>query len=86
MDRPTVVDALSKAIHVCVGLEHLDFTKSMKDYGISSLDNVEIVSMTTRSLKVKVPRAELLKATNINELVDVIERAANNGAPAPGAR
>lgn len=80
MERTVIVEALSKAIQVCVGLKDLDFAQSMKDYGISSLDNVEIVSMTTRSLKVKVPRAELLKATNIDELVDVIHRAANAAA------
>lgn len=76
MERAVVESALRNSIESCVGITDLDLEQSMKHYEISSLDNVEIVSMTTRSLKVKVPRAELLKAKNMSELVDVIFRAA----------
>jgi acyl carrier protein len=76
MDRLTAENALRKAITTCVGLEDVDLSKPMKHYEISSLDNVEIISMTTRSLKVKAPRAELLRAQNMNQLIDVIVRAA----------
>jgi acyl carrier protein len=82
MERSVIVDALRKSIHVCVGLDDIDVSKTMQDYAISSLDNVEIVSMTTRTLRVKVPRAQLLKAANINELIDVIYAAASD-APVP---
>ncbi len=63
----------------------IDPVKSMKDIGANSLDMVEIVSCSMRELKVKVPRSELQKLSNIQELVDLLyqtlqekEAAANN--------
>jgi acyl carrier protein len=50
----------------------VDLTKSMKDLGASSLDLVEIVSLSMRELKVKVPRSELAKLNNIGGLVDLL--------------
>jgi len=50
----------------------IDLSKSMRDLGASSLDIVEIVSLSMRELKVKVPRAELAKLTNIGGLVDLL--------------
>lgn len=50
--------------------------KSMKDLGANSLDIVEIVSSSMRQLKVKVPRSELSKLTNIGELVDLLHQVA----------
>jgi len=50
----------------------IDPTKSMKDLGANSLDIVEIVSVSMRELKVKVPRSELSKLTNIGGLVDLL--------------
>jgi acyl carrier protein len=47
-------------------------SKSMKDLGASSLDLVEIVSLSMRELKVKVPRSELAHLTNIGGLVDLL--------------
>ena len=44
----------------------------MKDLGANSLDIVEVVSRSMRELKVKVPRAELAKLTNIDGLVDLL--------------
>jgi len=46
--------------------------KSMKDLGANSLDIVEIVSSSMRQLKVKVPRSELSKLTDIGQLVDLL--------------
>jgi len=54
--------------------EQIDPVKSMKDLGINSLDIVEVVSCSMRELKVKVPRSELSKLTNINGLVDLLYR------------
>jgi acyl carrier protein len=51
-------------------------SKSMKDLGASSLDLVEIVSLSMRELKVKVPRSELSKLNNIGALVDLLHQAA----------
>jgi polyketide biosynthesis acyl carrier protein len=52
--------------------EEIDTTKSMKDLGANSLDIVEVVSCSMRELKVKVPRSELSKLTNIDGLVDLL--------------
>lgn len=57
--------------------EKIDPTKSMKELGANSLDIVEIVSCSMRELKVKVPRSELAKLTNISELVDLLVDVAN---------
>jgi acyl carrier protein len=53
-----------------------DPSKSMKAMGANSLDIVEVVSCTMRYLKIKVPRAELAKLQNVNELVDLLHKAA----------
>jgi acyl carrier protein len=53
-----------------------DPAKSMKAMGANSLDIVEVVSCTMRDLKIKVPRAELAKLQNVNELVDLLHKAA----------
>jgi acyl carrier protein len=63
--------------HLMDNLEDLnekdfDPTKSMKAMGANSLDIVEVVSCTMRDLKVKVPRSELSKLTNVQELVDML--------------
>jgi acyl carrier protein len=67
-----------------VDLNTLDTTRSMKDYGVNSLDMVEVVSRSMRELRVKVPRAELNKLTNIDGLVDLLQTAlvAQRGAGA----
>jgi acyl carrier protein len=58
-----------------VDLSTLDTSRSMKEYGVNSLDMVEVVSRSMRELKVKVPRAELNKLTNIDDLVALLETA-----------
>jgi acyl carrier protein len=54
----------------------IDTTLSMKYLGANSLDIVEVVSRTMRELKIKVPRAELAKLTNIDGLVDLLYEVA----------
>ena len=54
--------------------EQIDPVKSMRDLGINSLDIVEVVSCAMRELKVKVPRSELSKLTNIDGLVELLYR------------
>ena len=56
--------------------------REMKELGANSLDIVEVVSCSMRELKVKVPRAELNKLTNIDELVDLLHRSVNEKAAA----
>jgi acyl carrier protein len=50
----------------------IDMSRSMKDLGATSLDMVEVVSLTMRELKVKVPRSELSTLKNMNGLVDLL--------------
>lgn len=66
-----VKDHLVDTIEELEGVE-IDPSKSMKDLGANSLDIVEVVSCSMRELKVKVPRAELNKLVDINQLVDML--------------
>jgi acyl carrier protein len=63
----------------------IDLSKSMKDLGATSLDIVEIVSLSMRELKVKVPRNELSKLTNIGGLVDLLHTVASAPATTPAS-
>ena len=56
----------------------IDLSRSMKDLGANSLDMVEVVSCAMRELKVKVPRSELSKLTNMDGLVDLLHASARN--------
>ena len=64
----------------------IDPTRSMKELGANSLDIVEVVSRAMRELKVKVPRAQLSKLTNIDGLVETLlaaNAAVANAAAGP---
>ena len=70
------------ARHLANAVDGLDGTtlepgRSMKDYGANSLDIVEVVSGAMRELKVKVPRTELNKLTNIDQLVNLLYESSN---------
>jgi len=58
-------------------------TMSLKELGINSLDIVEVVSCSMRELKIKVPRSELSKLTNIDALVDLLHRSVTEKERAP---
>jgi acyl carrier protein len=62
------------------GLEdiEIDPSKSMLDYGASSLDIVEIVSAVLRELRIRVPRTKLAGLKTIREFVLLL--AAEKGA------
>jgi acyl carrier protein len=84
MAREHVLDVVKKYLADCVediDVTTLDTTRSMRDYGVNSLDMVEVVSRSMRELKVKVPRAELNKLKNIDNLVDLLHTAAVPQAP-----
>ena len=62
----------------------IDPQRSMKDYGANSLDIVEVVSGAMRELKVKVPRTELNKLTNVDGLVGLLyDIKSGNNATSP---
>jgi acyl carrier protein len=91
MTRDAIWDVIKKHLADAVDdldVASIDTAKSMKDYGANSLDLVEVVSRSMRELKVKVPRAELNKLTNIDGLIDLFhksvqERDAGQGAAQP---
>jgi acyl carrier protein len=75
MDREQVAAVVIKHLIDVVGdlkPSDIDMSRSMKDFGANSLDMVEVVSCAMRELKVKVPRSELSKLTNMNGLVDLL--------------
>jgi acyl carrier protein len=75
MNREYVITVVKKHLIDVVGdLEdnQIDPAKSMKELGANSLDIVEVVSCAMRELKVKVPRSELSKLTNLDGLVDLL--------------
>lgn len=77
VEREQVLDVVAKHIKLNAdGLEDtaIDPSKSMKEFGLSSLDTVEIVSASMRELKIRVPRTELANLANIGELVDLFLR------------
>ncbi len=79
MTRDEIMVVVKK--HLCEAVEGLtpeaiDPAKSMKDLGANSLDIVEIVSSSMREIKVKIPRSELAKLTNLDALVDLLHTTA----------
>ena len=50
----------------------IDSGSSMGDLGASSLDIVEVISLTMREMKVKVPRAKLNDLENLDQLVELL--------------
>lgn len=86
MTRDQVLAVVTKHLVDAVdGLkaEGIDASRSMKDLGANSLDIVEIVSSSMRELKVKIPRSELTKITNLDGLVDLLHRTVVEKAQTP---
>ena len=50
----------------------IDESLSMKDLGANSLDIVEVVSLSMRELRVKIPRSSLAELTNLGQLIDLL--------------
>ncbi len=85
MTRDHVLSVVKKNLVDAVeGLtpEAVDTQKSMKELGANSLDIVEVVSTSMRELRIKIPRSELAKLTNIDGLVDLLVRTAGETAAA----
>jgi acyl carrier protein len=85
MTREDVLEVVKKhAMDTIEDLEEgaLDNANSLVEVGANSLDVVEIVSLSMRELKVKVPREELMKVESFDGLIDLLysavqEREAN---------
>ena len=75
MDREEIASIVRKHLMEVVGdlkEADVDMSRSMKEFGANSLDIVDVVSSAMRELKVKVPRSELGRLTNMNGLVDLL--------------
>jgi acyl carrier protein len=75
VEREDIASVVRKhLVEVVVDLKEsdIDMSRSMKEMGATSLDMVEVVSLTMRELKVKVPRSQLSKLTNMDGLVDLL--------------
>lgn len=87
MTREDVLEVVMRhlvdTIEELEGVE-IDPAKSMKDLGANSLDIVEVVSASMRELKVKVPRSELNKLENINQLADLLHKIVQEKEQAAG--
>lgn len=57
----------------------IDPARSMRDYGLGSLDMVEVVSRSTFELGVDAPVPALRKLKTIGELVDLLHGLAEQG-------
>jgi acyl carrier protein/polyketide biosynthesis acyl carrier protein len=68
---------IRKVVEDAHELDAISQTHSLKDdFGADSLEIVEVVSRSMKDLRIKVPRTELAKASNIGELADIFERFA----------
>ncbi len=87
MTREHVLEVVKRhlvdTIEELEGVE-IDPAKSMVDLGANSLDIVEVVSSSMRELKVKVPRSELNKLANINDLVELLHKIVQEKEAAAG--
>jgi len=86
--RNNVLEVLKKHLGECVediDVSSIDTSRSMKDYGVNSLDMIEVVSRSMRELKVRVPRAELNKIENIDGLVDLLNASLQQQSVAVGS-
>ena len=86
MTRDEVLAVVARHLAASVdGLDPkaIDPMRSMKDYGANSLDIVEVVSGAMRELKVKVPRTELNKLTNVDGLVGLLHDIKSGATAAP---
>ena len=75
MEREEIASVVRKHFANVIGdlkASDIDMSRSMKDFGATSLDMVQVVSLTMRELNVKVPRSELAKLTNMDGLVDLL--------------
>lgn len=88
MSTPEKDDVMAVVIKhitdICEDIEVGAVTReaSMKDLGASSLDIVEVVSCSMRELRVRVPRSELSKLSDIGGLVDLLHQSALDKAQA----
>jgi polyketide biosynthesis acyl carrier protein len=55
---------------------------SLRDLGANSLDRMEVVSLSMQALSLRFPASELVKVSNIGELVEALYNKTKSGGPA----
>lgn len=73
--KAVVIKHLAQAVDT-IDPAKVDTAQSMKALGANSLDIVEVVSAAMRELKIKIPRSELAKLTNVDQLIDLLHTTA----------
>jgi acyl carrier protein len=71
-----VIQSNMRAIIEGVDGQEVQESQSMRDFGADSLQVVEVVSRSMKALRLRVPRADLMKARNLRDLVDLFEKVA----------
>ncbi|RZO65287.1 MAG: acyl carrier protein [Sandaracinaceae bacterium] len=75
MERETVLSALTSNLRLVVPNSAeatvIEQSSLLADYGADSIQVVEIVSRTMRSLRVRVPRTDMSRAKDVATLVDL---------------
>lgn len=77
MSRKEVLELLVKNLKKAIpefADDDLDTSKSYQELGVSSLELVEVVTRTTKELRLNVPFQELAKVRTTDDLADVIMR------------
>ena len=78
MTKDEIFEVLKKNTVECledIEPEEVTIDKTLEDVGATSLDMIEIVSLTMRELKVKIPRKELEDLSDIQAVVDRLDAA-----------
>lgn len=80
--QAVVIRYLARAVDT-IDPDTVDTSRSMKELGANSLDIVEVVSSSMRELRIKIPRSELSKLTDVDGLVDLLHETAESRESAP---
>lgn len=80
MEKSQVLQVIENHVRRAAALgsdDTIDPQKKLIDYGLNSLDIVEVVSGSMRELKVRIPRTELADIQNIDGLADKLIQYSN---------
>ncbi len=80
MEKSQVLQVIENHVRRAAALgsdDNIDPQKKLIDYGLNSLDIVEVVSGSMRELKVRIPRTELADIQNIDGLADKLIQYSN---------
>lgn len=77
MNRQNIFEVVKqKIVYVREDIDVQDvvITSSLQNIGADSMDRAEIIQLTAQELKLNIPMVEFGKATNIEDIVDVLFR------------